>query len=463
MIISHIKRILAVVVPIALGAGAVAYMVSTKRGAPRKPVTETAYPMRVIAAPAFNLVPRASGYGLAEADRSWRAVARVAGRLIEVHPDMRSGGAINEGDMLLRIDPSDTEIAIAAAKASLHGLQADLDQIDVEFANNESALEIEKASLLVTNAELKRFEDLLLKDATSAAEVEDRRRSNLTQRQTVQSIDSAQALVPARRASLEAQLAGAQASLDQANRDRSYCEITAPFDAVLGQVSLEVGQYVSSQELLFELFDDVRSRIDAALPQDEVFRLLDAAARTRIAAAIQDPSRRRELVGDLFEARVSTQVGGFKRSWKGQVVGVRESLDAETRALRLTVVVEQSREALFSDAGPPLNRGTYCRIEVRAKPRSNVLAVPRSAIRDGSIFVLDSESRLARAELDLDFVQGELAVVRGGLEPGTPIVVAPPSPAILGMLVEAVPDDALLERMRADAAGETEKAQGNGQ
>ncbi len=453
---TRVKRILAVLIPIALGVGATAYMLSTADEAPRRPATETAHPLRVIEAPALELVPRAVGYGLADADRTWRAVARVPGRLIELHPGMRSGGSTAAGDTLLRIDPTDVEIAIAAAEADLDRLQADLDQIEVEQANSESALEIERESLEVVTAELTRFEALLAKDAASAADVQDRRRTQLTQRQTVLSIESSMALMPGRRASLKAQIAGAQAALDNARRDLSFCEIKAPFDSFLGELSLELGQYVGSQEQLFELYDAHRVRIDAALPQDEVVRLVDDSVRARIVRAILNPEQRDELLGSLFDVTVSTQVGGMERSWVGRVVGARESLDAETRALRLTVVVEQTPETLFDEAGPPLKRGTYCRIEVRAKPRAGVLVVPRSALRDGAVFVLDGDSRMTRAHVQVEFTQGELAVIREGLEAGARVVVSPPSPAIRGMLVDPILDEDLALRMRADAMGTTD-------
>ena len=450
---SRILRILAVLIPLAIGGGAVAYMMSTSPDAPRRPAVEIAHPMRVVAAPTLDLVPRAVGYGLADADRTWRAIARVPGRLIEIQDGMRSGGAVNAGDLLVRIDPTDTEIAIASAEAELNRLEAELNQLEVESTNNAAALEIEEASLAVASAELQRFKELLTKDAASAADVEDRQRAELTQRQTVLSIESSQAMVPGRRASLSAQLAGAQATLDNARRDRSFCEISAPFDAILGEVALELGQYVASQELLFELHDTVQMRIDAALPQNEVFRLVNEEARERILKAILDPSRRVELLGDLFEARVTTQIGGIVREWKGKVAGARESLDAETRALRLTIVIEQRREDMFNDGGPPLNRGTYCKVEVRAQPRPGVLVVPRSALRDGSVFVLDAENRLTRAELEIEFTQGELAIVSAGLEPGARVIASPPSPAILGMLIDPVVDETLIERMRVDAEG----------
>ncbi len=453
---SRIQRLLAVYVPLGIGAGAVAYMVSTGPEAPRRPVVETAYPLRVIATPELEFLPFAAGYGLTEADRTWRAVARVSGRLEELHPGMRSGGAINKGDLLVRIDPTDTEIAISSAKAELARLQSDLDQLEVEGKNNAAALEIESSALEVASAELARFQDLATKDAASAADVESRQRAELTQRQLVVSIESAQALIPGRRASLEAQRAGAQASLDDAERNRSFCEISAPFDAVIGEVALEVGQYVAAQESLFEIYDDARVRIDAALPQSEVLHILDAEARAQIALAINNPDRREELLGGIFEATVSAQVAGDTHSWSGRVVGARESLDAETRALRLTVVVEQSRESLFALGGPPLSRGAYCRVKISANLRTGVLAVPRSALRDGSVFVVDDSDRLARVEVDIEMTQGELAIVRTGLEAGMRVIVTPPSPAILGMLVNPMIDDDLMARMKSYAEGRSD-------
>ena len=67
---------------------------------------------------------------------------------------------------------------------------------------------------------------------------------------------------------------------------------------------------------------------------------------------------------------------------------------------------------------------------------------------------MNSEDRLERRKVEVDFVQSSLAVITDGLEPGETLIVSDPTPAIEGQLVSPVVDDDLVESIRAAAAGE---------
>ena len=54
-------------------------------------------------------------------------VAEVSGRIIEVSPSLASGGFLEPDEILVTIDPSDYEIAVERAQASLSRSQSRLD------------------------------------------------------------------------------------------------------------------------------------------------------------------------------------------------------------------------------------------------------------------------------------------------------------------------------------------------
>lgn len=444
------KRLLALGLPLAAAAGAVALMIANPSEPPRAETVEQARPLRVLELAELPFVPRAQGFGEARPHNTWRAVARVPGRLVEVHPDLRAGSRVRTGELLVRIDDADVRLAIAAAEADVARLQAELTQLDVEVANDEASLAIERDIEQVATQELERIRGLVAKDAAAAADLESRQRSLLGQRQVVLSIESRLALVPARRAALEAQLAGARASLESSRRDLEHCRIVAPFDGVLGQVDLEVGQYVGQQEQLVDLATDELLRIDAAIPASQAYGLLDERTRRTLVAAINDPEGRAELLSSLFDVTVSTRSGLLQRTWEGRAVGAREELDTSTRSVLLTVLVEQDLQAALGGDGTPLHAGTFCQVELRGNPRQ-ALVVPRSALRGEVLFWLDEDSRLRRSTVTVQGLQGEAALVATDLAPGTLLVVSDPTPAADGLLVEPVPDDALRARLLADA------------
>ena len=451
-----IGRGIAFLAPVAFGYGAFVFVSSTDKEVPRVERPETARKMRVIDVERLSVLPRAEGFGLASADRTWRAIAQVGGRVVEVHPGLRSGLHLRQGALLVRIDTRDVEISITSARAEGARLAAELKQLDQEEIDNTRSLEIEQAILEVQEGEVERLKELLQNDASSRVAYEQGQRSLLGQKQAVLGIEGAIALFPFQKAITQAQLDGANASLAQVERDLEFCAIHTPFAGSVGATTVEVGQFVGAQEELFEVSSDDAIRIDAAIPEDRVFRLLGAAERETITKMVVDPSEEaRKLVEGLFEARVSAKIGDLVREWPARVVGVRESLDEQTKALRMTVVVDRQDGGGLSEAGPPLSPGTFCRVEIRSSARQAIV-IPRSALRGGDVFWLDAESRLRRKTLDVDFHQGEITVVRDGLKAGMQVVVSDTTPAIEGQLIAPVVDAELAAAVAREASGDGE-------
>lgn len=105
--------------PIAIGIAILAWMVLSRQPPVQTDLGETARPVRVVEAQAVELAPIAEGYGPVRPARVWKAVAQVAGRIVEIHPRLRDGEILAAGTELLRIDPIDYELALAQAQAEL--------------------------------------------------------------------------------------------------------------------------------------------------------------------------------------------------------------------------------------------------------------------------------------------------------------------------------------------------------
>ena len=100
----------------------------------------------------------------------------------------------------------------------------------------------------------------------------------------------------------------------------------------------------------------------------------------------------------------------------------------------------------------------YVEVELRAPLQKARIVVPRVAVHQGSdggrvVYLANAEDRLVIQPVELGPAQGDLVVIRGGLEPGTRVLVSDLIPAIDGMLLEPSDVPALAERLRAEAAG----------
>ena len=137
----------------------------------------------------------------------WEAVAEVAGKIVEMHPELKRGSILRKGEVLLRIDPAEYGLAKIRAQADVENLKAKIREVDQKEKNARHSLEVEKRSLELSKKELERKMELFSKDLISKSDADQEKRRYLTQENVVQSYRSALNLIPAEREALKAELA----------------------------------------------------------------------------------------------------------------------------------------------------------------------------------------------------------------------------------------------------------------
>lgn len=444
-------RRLLFVPPLLVGVVVAVWIVGNRPQPELAVADEASRMLRVIEVPVVDVLPQVVGYGTAEPGQTWQAVAQVEGRIVDVHPELHSGSFVSKDQLLLKIDPTEYEYAVAQLEAEIQQAKAQIEELTRTEENLQASMKIERDALSVTQREMKRIEQLATRSATSQSEVDTQQRSILTQQQRLQEQASALNLLPARKQSQQANLALKQAQLAQAQLDLKHTEIRAPFDCRLGTVTLDVDQFVGTGQSLFEASSIDLVEVEAQAPMREVRRLIHNPTG---AAAFGEITTQR--VRDIFNVQAIVEMASSGESptqWSARFMRVRESLDPQTRSLSLVVGVDNPYEQVVPGIRPPLLQGTYCRVTLIGQPRPDQVVVPRHAIHGGHVYVLDDEQRLRRRPVEVTFQQGEFAAIGSGLAGGETLIVSDPAPAIEGMLVDPRMDDSLLRRLIADARG----------
>jgi HlyD family secretion protein len=219
------------------------------------------------------------------------------------------GDEVAEGDVLLRLDAIDAELAVERAEAALAAAQADLArlkaipraedvasakaQVDVAEAGLQKVLEgVSNQQLIAARAELKNAEaqleqaqaaydpvkwrpevsllpqSLQLEQATNAYEAAQARYQDLVQQPTAADIQRAEAQIAQAEAQLEQVKAGAmsaeidaaeaavqqaETALAEANVALERTEVRAPFAGTIGDVQIRSGEFVSPGQPLLTL------------------------------------------------------------------------------------------------------------------------------------------------------------------------------------------------------------------
>lgn len=443
-------KLLLLVLPILAAAAVVAVLARTRTGPRELPVSEVGRALRVIEAPTVDLVPRAVGYGLAEPARIWRAVAQVPGELAWVSPRLQSGMLIEESERLAEISPADYELAVARSKAAIAEARARLGELAAEEENRRASLAIERESLALAVASLERMRVTLEAGDIPPDAVDREERNVLRQRQTIQEIENALGLIPARREAMQSSLAMHEVSLEQAKLDLARTVIKAPFACRLGEARLERGQFVSAGQVLFEGHGADAAEIEAMFRPEKLRTLLPPETPQPFEAGVSMEALR-EWFG--FEATVRLRSGDWVAEWPARFDRIREQVDPRTRAIKIVAVVEDPFGLVVPGERPALARGMYCEMEIRAPVRPGTVVLPRSAVRGGRVHVVDDEGRLRTVQVQIAHSQDDFVVVESGLAGGETVVVSDPTPAIEGMKVEAIPDPELLRALVEQAEG----------
>lgn len=430
------KRLL-IIPPILIGVLAIFW---AKSGREPPALTEQGEPtrtVRVIEAPAVDLVPVAEGFGTVEPGRVWSAVAQVKGRIVEVHPRLKNGEMIPEGELLLRIDPMDYELALAQARAELA-------ELAVQEDNAAASLGIQERSLDLARQELVRNRSLAAKGTSSQSAADQAERTMLTNETAVQNLKNTLALIPTQRRLLEARIS-------QAERDLSHTEIRAPFDLRVANVQVEAAQYVPTGQVLFE--GDAMDRVEVVAQV-----AISAMRRMFLVLGQGGPPMVRvdRLPERLAEARplIRLDLGGHVAEWEGSILRISDEIDPKTRTIGVVVGVDRPFEKVIPGYRPPLSKGMFVQVVLRGAPQPGRVVVPRSAVRDGRVLIADGDQRLRHRPVEVLYNQGPLAVIADGLVAGETVVTSDLVPAVDGMLLATEPDEVLAESLVRAATGE---------
>jgi membrane fusion protein (multidrug efflux system) len=282
--------------------------------------------------------------------------------------------SVKAGQVLVRLDDGDYRLALDQAKSKLATQNAQILTFDAQIqaaeataAQARAQLESAKATVVKTEADFRRTSALTAKDYSTKASLDatiaarDSARAQVKADEAgIQSADANIALLHAQREQAVEVAKELQVAVDQAARDLSFTVIRAPFDGIIGNRSVQVGDYVTPGK-----------RLAAVVPLDKVY--VDANLK-------------------------ETQLGPVA---VGQTASVEvDALDGE--ALKGTVVsVAPASGSQFSLLPPENATGNFTKIVQRVPVR---IAVPASEakgrLRPGLSVVVGIDTRTTPKSTD---------------------------------------------------------------
>ena len=308
-------------------------------------------------------------------------IPEVSGRIIEMSPVVVSGGFFKKGDVLLKIDPLDYEVALEQARASLASARS-------EFTNATKAHN--------------RLLDLAKRQSASQSQQDD-------------------ALNRLRFA--QASIREATARLSKAERDITRTTVTAPYDGRVRTERVDIGQFVTRGAPIASLYATDVAEVRLPIQDEELAYLqLPLSGQTD-----------QHMPTVILRARFA----GEEHTWQGRIVRTEGELDPKTRMINIVAQVQSPYER--SGSRPPLAVGLFVEAEIIGKRVDNVFVLPRSALQaNEQVYVMTDENRLSFREVEIIREVGEDVYITGGLKRGETISLSTVNNAIEGMLVRPI-------------------------
>lgn len=385
---------------LAAAVAAFAAMMATRTAILPTPPEERVWAVATAIAEPETLRPRIPLFGQTVSGRSVDLRPLVAGRIAAVGPDFREGGYVEQGALLIVIDPFDFETARTLRTADLAEARAGLNEVEADLASARDQLREDRRQLDLLDREVDRRRQLRGRGAVSQKAVDDAELALSRQQQAASQRRNAVARFTARVERQQAAIRRAETALVRAERDLAETRLTAPFAGWLIDIGAEIGKQVGTAESVARLVDSNRLEIGLTIPND-LFGELDAEGG---------------VIGRRLEAVWRT--GSTARSFPARIARFHGEIDAASGG----IAAFASLESLTEDRR--LRAGAFVELFLEGPELVDAVRLPNAAVFDGNtVYRISADDRLEAVEVRVRASEGESLLVQGPLKDGQRIVV----------------------------------------
>ena len=310
-----------------------------------------------------------------------KLVAQVAGEVIEVSDSLVAGGDFSKGDVLLRLDPRDYEIAVTRSQAAMSRTEAEQRFAAEEAARIKSLYGDELASI----AELQNAERLL--------------------------------------AVANAALTDARAALMRATVDLERTVFRAPFNGRVRGEDVDAGQFVAKGSMIATLYDTDRLQVRLPLADSQLAYLDASYAQTGLA-------------GDTpANVLLTADYAGDTQTWGAKLLRTEGDISVKSRFLHVIVEVTNT----LSSNGVRLPVGLFVDAAIEGRTVDNLVSVPRTALRpDNSVMIINERNQLEFRDVSIFKLSDSDVLISEGLSSGERISISPLQFVVEGMPVTVI-------------------------
>lgn len=341
---------------------------------------QTAMLVDVVKVDRDNYIPTVIATGTVQAAKDIILSTQVGGEVVSISENFIPGSFVKKGDILLQINPADYRNIVQLRKSDLQLAKADL---SVEMGRQDVA---RKDYELIGEEFTAENQDLVLRKPQ---------------------LESARANV-----------AAAEASVQQALLNLQRTTIRAPFDAHIISRNANTGSQLAPGTELGRLVGMDEYWVAANVPVSKVNWLTFADKDS----------------GPGSDVKVINASSWPKSQYRqGKLFRLVGALDAQTRLASVLVSVPDPLvRKTEMDTVPPLMLGTFVEVHIKAREIQDVIRLNRDHLRQGETVWVMKEGKLNIREVDIIFEDAEYAYIKEGLSDDEQVVTTDLSTVVEG-------------------------------
>ena len=360
-------------------AAAFAALYLLRPTAPVEKIQERVERLEVITAKKMDVFPTVNTQAVVESSLNINIKSQVSGQVVYTSPRFESGGIFDTGEVIMRIDPSDYELALIQAEVNVakaqQTLSVELEQTDLAKIDWEKYGQGEATDLVLRIPQLREA---------------------------------------------EAGLKGAQANYDTQRIRLERTAIKAPFPLMIDQKQVDLGQIVSVNQDLVKVFGTEEAEIRMPLSQKQLDLL-----NVRNVGILPEEKVLNVKVRDL------TREDGVV--WDAQILRLDGSVDRKSRVYYAVATIYDPINIKYEKETPPLLPCVFVNLEFFGPKISNVFKVPAMAMRDDDNIFIYADNKLITKRVEILDRDQSFITIKSGINEGDYIVPKPPYSYVPGM------------------------------
>lgn len=327
-----------------------------------------------------DLIKSISANGLVKAFNELDMVSNITGYIDKIF--IYEGKLVNKGDLLLKFEDKEYNIAISEAEVNLMNAK-----IEYGFISREEA----------QNIDLKTADSIKIKLAHLETKLKNKEISEDEYLNTKEKLDLALIFTGAKRDEVLLNKSGMTTALNLLNRARlnfSYTEIIAPFNGVIADFNLVDKQRINAGEKLFKLLDISKLKVEVGILENEIANI---------------------KVGNNAQVKLIALPG---KIYSGKVININPLIDPETKTCRVTVEIPNSDRMI--------KPGMFASVNIESEILKNRILIPKEAllVRDKRNLVFTAEDNLAKWHyIQIGEQNDKFIEVIEGVMPGDKVIV----------------------------------------